>query len=62
MIREMERVERREKKNLEKKWEIMKWISEFISENEEKWKEDGKLREEEANRKMADWERKTMLE
>ena len=35
LVREVERVERREKKKqLEDKWALMKWVSKFIEENE----------------------------
>ena len=35
LVRELERVERREKKTmLEDRWPLMKWISKFIEENE----------------------------
>ena len=39
LIREVERVERREKKKqLEEKWALMKWVTGFIEENEVGWK------------------------
>ena len=35
LVREVERVERREqKKQLEEKWALMKWVTKFIEENE----------------------------
>ena len=63
LIREAERAERKEKKRvLERKWEMMRWVTEFLSETDEKWRRERKEREEENGRKLADWEKKSRLE
>ena len=47
LVRELERVERREKKKmLEDRWSMMKWISSFIEDNEDKWMREMRGKEE----------------
>ena len=46
LVRELERVERREKKKqLEEKWSMMKWVTKFIEENEGEWKRERERKE-----------------
>jgi hypothetical protein len=63
LVRESERLERREKKKqLERKWEMLRWVTDFLKENGERWRDEGNEREEEAKKKLADWERRSRLE
>ena len=54
LVRELERVERREKKKqLEDRWSLMKWVSKFIEENDVNWRK-GKLERERLS--VEEWE------
>ena len=45
------------KRMLEERWEMAKWISSYISENEEKWRVEKREREENSRKWLEDWSR-----
>ena len=47
---------------LETRWEMAKWITSYITENEEKWGREKLERENYQNKWMESWARKTRLE
>ena len=47
---------------LGKRWEMLRWLTEFLKENEEKWEKEKKAREEENRKKLDEWERLKRLE
>ena len=61
LVREVERVERRErKKQLEDRWSLMKWVTKYIEENEGNWKREELIRKEKGEKlSVGEWEKLT---
>ena len=57
------RMERKRKQRmLEEKWEMMRWITEYIDQNQERWEVQGKERRKEFKQKLDDWDKRDRLE
>ena len=50
------------KKMLEERWEMARWISTYISENEERWAKEKKEREQNEKKWREDWAKMTRFE
>ena len=50
------------KRMLEMRWEMAKWITSYINENEEKWGREKQDREKSNNKWMENWAKKTRFE
>ena len=42
---------------LEKKWEMLRWITTFIDENQEKWLKEGRERMDKREQELGEWDR-----
>ena len=55
-------MERKHKKKiLEEKWEMMKWLSQYIEDNTERWRREEKIRKIEREEKISNWDRSSRL-
>ena len=60
---DLEKKAKKEKKiMLEKKWEMAKWLSKYIEENQELWEREGKLRREREKSELDQWEKMERFE
>ena len=60
---EEDKKERNEKKRkLEEKWALLRWITNYIETNNEKWEKGRKERQEKGKNEVLEWERKTRFE
>ena len=61
--KEAQRKEKIEKaKLLGKRWEMLRWLTEFLKENQEKWEIEKKARELENSKKLEEWEKAKRFE
>ena len=61
--REQEKITRIEKqKKLQEKWAMYRWITEYIDENSALWEQERKDRQEQENKRIAEWEKKNRFE
>ena len=60
---EAEREERKERKRkLEERWSLLRWVTEYIEENQERWEKDAAERKEEEKLRLRIWEKNSRLE
>ena len=60
---EQERQDKKvKKKMLEERWEMTKWLTQYIDQNTEKWTRQKKEREENEKKWLQDWARMTRME
>ena len=61
--REQKRKEKIEKqRQLQERWALLRWTTEFINENSDKWEQEKKIREQEREQVIRDWEKRTRHE
>ena len=61
--REQQRKEKIAKaENLQRRWAMYRWLTEYIDENSEKWEEQWMIREQEKHEEMERWEKLTRME
>ena len=60
--KEMKRLREKKVKELQEKWAMYRWVNEFIAENKLDWERTRKIREQERNEKILEWEKKSRLE
>ena len=60
---EFEKNERREiKRKCEERWELLRWITQYIGDNEERWKKEKRERDGENEKILAEWEKNKIFE
>ena len=63
LSKELEKVERKKKAEmLGKRWEMLRWLTEFLKENQDKWELERLDREKEHRKKLETWEKAKRFE
>ena len=62
-IKELEKIDRQHRKKLmEEKWQMMKWMTQYIEQNTERWRKEEKIRRIAREEKISAWNRSSRME
>ena len=54
-VRKKERIDR--KRRMEERWEIIRWLTHYISENSDRWEVEKRERDQQLKRRLDEWDK-----